>query len=121
MTQIYTSFYVADNTGVKQIFSLENKTRHSFKINVGDVILGTIKKIKAKSFFKYSELVHGFVIRLKKNTNVKNYYNYTFNDNAVILINKNFNPLGTRIFGLFPRELKKNKYLKFNALLLNII
>lgn len=121
MTQLYTFFSVTDNTGVKKIFSLENKTRHSFNIKIGDILLGIIKKIKIKSFLKYSELVYGFVIRLKKNTNVYNSYNYNFNENAIVLITKNFNPLGTRIFGLFPRELKKNKYLKFKAIFLNII
>ncbi|PHJ25373.1 ribosomal protein l14 (apicoplast) [Cystoisospora suis] len=121
MTQINSSFYVSDNTGVKKIFSIQNITKHSFLINMTDVILGIIKEINFNSSFKYSELVYGFVIRLKKNRNINNYYNYSFNDNAVILINKNFNPLGTRIFGLCPLELKKNKYLKFNALTLNII
>ncbi|PFH30596.1 ribosomal protein L14 (apicoplast) [Besnoitia besnoiti] len=121
MTQLNSFFYVSDNTGVKKIFSLQNITKNSFSINTSDIILGIIKEISFKSSFKYSELVYGFVIRIKKNQNINNYYNYTFNENAVILIDKNFNPLGTRVFGLFPEDLKHNNHLKVNSLNLNTI
>ncbi|KAF4646385.1 ribosomal protein L14 (apicoplast) [Toxoplasma gondii RH] len=121
MTQLNSFFYVSDNTGVKKIFSIQNITRNSFLVNTTDIILGIIKEISFKSSFKYSEIVYGFVVRLKKTQNIQNRYNYIFNENAVILIDKNFNPLGTRIFGLFPENLKNNNYLKLNSLVLNII
>lgn len=121
MTQINTYFNIADNSGVKKILCIQNLTRKTKKINLGDLVVGVIKKINSSSKLIYSTIVYGIVIRIKKNIKLYNKYNISFNDNAVVLIDKNLNPIGSRIFGTIPKFLKKKNYLKLHSLTVDLI
>lgn len=121
MTKIYTYFNIADNSGVKKILCIQNLTKKTKKIEIGDLIVGIIKKINYTSKLIYSTIVYGVVIRLKKNIKLYKKYNISFNDNAVVLVDKNLNPIGSRIFGTIPKFLKKKNYLKLHSLTVDLI
>ena len=112
MTQINTYFNIVDNSGVKKILCIQNLTKKTKKIEIGDLIVGVIKKINNTSKLIYSNIVYGIVIRLKKNINLYKKYNISFNDNSAVLVDKNLNPIGSRIFGTIPKFLKKKKLFK---------
>lgn len=121
MTQINTYFNIADNSGVKKILCIQNLTKKTNKIHLGDLIVGVVKKINSTSKLIYSTIVYGVVIRLKKNIKYNNKYNISFNDNAAVLVDKNLNPIGSRIFGSIPKSLKKKNCLKLYSLTVDLI
>lgn len=121
MVQINTYFNIADNSGVKQILCIQNLTKKTKKIQIGDLIVGVVKKINSTSKLIYSTIVYGIVIRLKKNINFDKKYNISFNDNAVVLVDKNLNPIGSRIFGSISKYLKQKNCLKLHSLTVDLI
>nr|YP_009186562.1 ribosomal protein L14 [Cyclospora cayetanensis]AKO71985.1 ribosomal protein L14 [Cyclospora cayetanensis] len=121
MTKINTYFNITDNSGVKKILCIQNLTKKTKLINVGDLIVGVIKKINTTSKLIYSTIVYGIVIRLKKNISINKKYNISFNDNAVVLVDKNLNPIGSRIFGSVPKYLKQKNCLKLHSLTIDLI
>jgi len=121
MTQINTYFKVVDNSGVKKILCIKNLSRKTKKVFFGDLIVGVIKEINSISKLIYSTIIYGVVVRLKKNIFEKKVYNLSFNDNAVVLVDKNLNPLGSRIFGSIPYSLKEKNCLKLNSLTIDLI
>ncbi len=121
MTQLNTYFNIADNSGVKKILCIGNLTKKTKNIKLGDLIIGVIKEINSTSKLIYSTIVYGVVIRLKKNINIDKKYNLFFNDNAAVLVDKNLNPIGSRIFGSIPKSLKKKNCLKLHSLTIDLI
>ena len=116
MSQINTYFKITDNSGVKKILVIENLTRKTKNIKIGDLVVGIVKEINPLSKTFYSNIVYGVVVRLKKNNNSYKKYNVLFNDNAVVLVDKNLNPIGSRIFGSIPKYLKQKNCLKLHSL-----
>lgn len=121
MNVINSIFTVSDNTGVKKVLGITNLSRKTTKIFLGDIIVGIVKKVSSSSKLIYSTIVYGIVIRLKKNNSYLDDYNILFNDNSIVLIDKNSNTLGTRIFGSIPKYLKEKNYLKLNSLTVDFI
>lgn len=121
MTQINTYFNIADNSGVKKILCIRNLTRKTNQIHLGDLIVGVVKEINTASKLLYSTIVYGVVIRLKKNIKIDQNYAVAFNDNAAVLVGKNLNPIGSRIFGSIPKYLKKRNCLKLHSLTVDLI
>ena len=121
MTQINTYFNIADNSGVKKILGIQNLTKKTKKISLGDLIVGVVKKIKNTSKLIYSTIVYGVVIRIKKGIKLCKKYITSFNDNAVVLVDKNLNPIGSRIFGTIPKFLKEKSYLKLYSLTADLL
>ena len=121
MTGLNTLFNVADNSGVQKILSLQNLTKNSSRVQIGDLLVGVVKSILPKNKLNFSNIVYGVVIRLKKNTSLKKTYNLRSNENALVLVDKNLNVLGSRIFGSVPKYLKEKKCLKLSSLTLDLI
>lgn len=121
MTHINSYFKIIDNSGIKKILAIRNLTRTTKKIQLGDLIVGVVKEINTISNPLYSYIVYAIVIRLKKNININKKYNLFFNDNSAVLVDKNLNPIGSRIFGSVPKYLKKKNYLKLHSLTLDLI
>nr|QEM01718.1 50S ribosomal protein L14 [Nephromyces sp. ex Molgula occidentalis] len=111
MSQIGSTFVVADNTGVKTIIWIGLIFSKAHQIKLGNWIIGVITQSVNKTL-KKSNIVKAIVIRLKKTTKFETGLNITFADNAVVLVDHNLNPLGSRILGPLPWILKKNNYLK---------
>jgi len=118
MIQPRTMLNVVDNTGAKilQCFNILGGTRHRYA-QLGDVIVGTIKKAEPRKIVKKHEKVRAVIIRQKRAFRRNDGSYIRFDDNAcVILEGKTKEPKGGRIFGPMAKELKDKGFDKIAAL-----
>ena len=117
MIQQETRCKVADNTGAKEVLCIRvlggSARRYA---GVGDVIVGTVKDALPGGAVKKGEVVKGVVVRTAKERRRQDGSYIKFDDNAVVLINEQKNPRGTRIFGPVARELRDKKFMKIVSL-----
>ena len=117
MIQQETRLAVADNTGAKEVLCIKvlggSKKRYA---RVGDLIVVTIKKSIPSATLKKGEVHKAVVVRTKKETKRKDGSYIRFDDNAVVIINENKEPRGTRVFGPVARELRERKFMKILSL-----
>ena len=126
MIQQESILKVADNSGAKIVKCI--KVLGGFKkryANLGDVIVVSVQQLRNKSK-KTSKVLKGgvfraLVIRTKKHYKRKDGLSFLLQENSVALINKQGNPIGTRILGPIPKVLKKKKFLKFISLSVGLI
>ena len=114
MIREQTRLNVADNTGAKKVMCIRvlggYKKRYG---RIGDIITLTVKKAVPHAMLKKGDVVHGVIVRTKKETRRPNGVYVRFDDNAVVIIDrKTKEPKGTRIFGPVPRELRTKGFLK---------
>nr|QEM01890.1 50S ribosomal protein L14 [Nephromyces sp. ex Molgula occidentalis] len=121
MNKIGSYFNVADNTGVKQILCVGLLKSKKKSIKIGDFLVGIVKNTKNTKHFKKSTIVKAIVIRLKVPLKLKTGWSIKFTDNAVVLVDNNLNPLGTRVFGYVPKILKKKNYFKLISIVKDFI
>nr|YP_010444084.1 ribosomal protein L14 [Haramonas pauciplastida]UTE94971.1 ribosomal protein L14 [Haramonas pauciplastida] len=116
MIQPQTYLNVADNTGAKKIMCIRvlgsNKTYGS----IGDTIIGVVKDAIPNMGVKRSDIVTALIVRTKKPLRRKDGLIIRFDDNAVVIINKDKNPRGTRIFGPIAREIREREFIKIISL-----
>ena len=118
MIQPRTLLKVADNTGAKILmcFQILGGTRHRYA-QIGDVIVGTIKKAEPRKLVKKHEVVRAVLIRQKKALKRSDGSYIRFDDNAcVILEGKTKEPKAGRIFGPMAKELKEKGFDKIASL-----
>ncbi len=117
MIQQESVLTVADNSGAKKILVIRvmggSKRRFG---SVGDVVIGTVKEAIPHADVKKSEIVRAVIVRTKKEIRRKDGSYVRFDDNAAVLINKDNEPRGTRIFGPVARELREKGYMKIISL-----
>jgi large subunit ribosomal protein L14 len=122
MIQIQTLLKVTDNSGGKLVRCLKvlkkgAKTRYG---KIGDVIVVSIQKIRSKnkltSKVKKGDVLYAVIVKTKVRLKRKSGVSFSFNQNSVVLLNKQLKPLATRVFGLVPKELRTNKLLKIISL-----
>ena len=122
MVQQETRLVVADNTGAKEVLCIKvlggSKKRYA---RVGDLIVVTIKKSIPSATLKKGEVHKAVVVRTKKETKRKDGSYIRFDDNAVVIINENKEPAGTRVFGPVARELREKKFMKILSLAPEVI
>jgi large subunit ribosomal protein L14 len=108
---------VADNTGAKELLCIRvlggSGRRYA---GVGDVIVGTVKDALPGGAVKKGEVVRAVVVRTAKERRRPDGSYIRFDDNAVVLINEQKNPRGTRIFGPVARELREKRFMKIISL-----
>jgi large subunit ribosomal protein L14 len=108
---------VADNTGAKEVLCIRvlggSGRRYA---RVGDVIVGTVKDALPGGAVKKGEVVRAVVVRTSKERRRPDGSYIRFDDNAVVIINEQKNPRGTRIFGPVARELREKKFMKIISL-----
>ena len=108
---------VADNTGAKEVLCIRvlggSGRRYA---GVGDVIVGTVKDALPGGAVKKGEVVKAVVVRTAKERRRADGSYIRFDDNAVVLINEQKNPRGTRIFGPVARELREKRFMKIVSL-----
>ena len=121
-----TILRVFDNSGAKTAKCI--KVLGGFKkryANLGDIIVVSIQQLrnKSKKTSKVSkgEVFRGLVVKTKKQYKKKDGSSFFLYENAVVLINKQGNPIGTRILGPMPKVLKKKKFMKFVSLSVGLI
>lgn len=117
MIQQQTILKVSDNSGAKTVKCI--KVLKGFKkkyAKIGDIIVVSVQQIRNKakntSKVKKKEVYHALIIRTKTGYKIENGLTHLFFENSVILINKQGNPIGTRVLGPIPRILKKKKFQK---------
>jgi large subunit ribosomal protein L14 len=120
MIQEETRLAVADNSGAKEVLCIRvlGGARYA---RVGDLITAVVKKAVPQGQVKKSEIVQAVVVRTKKQILRTDGTNVRFDDNAVVIISKDGNPKGTRIFGPVPRELRDRNYMKIVSLATDVI
>jgi large subunit ribosomal protein L14 len=126
MIQQETILKVADNSGAKTVKCI--KVLGGFKkryANLGDVIIVSVRQLRNKSK-KTSKVLKGgvfraLVIRTKNKYKKKDGSLFSLQENSVVLINKQGNPIGTRILGPIPKILKKKKFMKLVSLCVGLI
>lgn len=121
MIQQETILKVADNSGAKTVKCI--KVLGGFKkryANLGDIIVISVQQLRNKSKSTSKVLKGGvfraLVVRTKKRYKKRDGSLFLLEENAVALINKQGNPIGTRILGPIPKILKKKKFMKFVSL-----
>jgi large subunit ribosomal protein L14 len=108
---------VADNTGAKELLCIRvlggSARRYA---RVGDVIVGSVKDALPGGAVKKGEVVRAVVVRTAKERRRQDGSYIRFDDNAVVIINEQRNPRGTRIFGPVARELREKRFMKIISL-----
>jgi large subunit ribosomal protein L14 len=108
---------VADNTGAKEVLCIRvlggSARRYA---GVGDVIVGSVKDALPGGAVKKGEVVRAVVVRTAKERRRPDGSYIRFDDNAVVIINEQKNPRGTRIFGPVARELREKRFMKIISL-----
>jgi len=114
MIQMYSYVDVADNTGAKECMCIKvlggSRRRYA---GLGDVIVASVKKAIPGGDVKPGEVVKAVVVRTKKAARREDGTYVRFDSNAVVLLDNELNPRGTRMFGAVARELR----VKFNKII----
>jgi len=117
MIQAETNLEVADNSGARRVQCIKvlggSKRKYA---SVGDVIVVTVKEAIPRGRVKKGEVVQAVVVRTAKDIRRQDGTAIRFDSNAAVLINKQGEPIGTRIFGPVTRELRAKQYMKIISL-----
>jgi large subunit ribosomal protein L14 len=122
MIQEYTYLDVADNTGAKECMCIKvlggSRRRYA---GIGDIIVASVKKAIPGGEVKQGDVVKGVVVRTRKTTRRDDGSYVRFDRNAVVLIDAEQNPRGTRVFGAVARELRDKGFLRIVSLAAEVV
>jgi large subunit ribosomal protein L14 len=122
MIQQETRLDVADNTGAREVMCIKvlggSRRRYA---GLGDVIICSVKSVIPGSEIKKKAVVRAVVVRRKTSTRRPDGSYIKFDSNAVVLIDKDQNPRGTRIFGAVARELRERNFMKIVSLASEVV
>lgn len=122
MIQSYSRLKVADNTGAKIIMVIRPLGRGTQKsVQIGGIVSATVKVATPQSAVKKKEVVRAVIIRQKKPLGRPDGTSIRFDDNAVVLINADKSPRGSRIFGPVARELRERGYMKIISMATEVL
>ncbi len=107
---------VADNTGAKRAAAIGVIGRNQRYAFIGDVIKAHIKEASPDGTVKEGEVVNAVVVRTRQAIRREDGSYLRFDSNAIVIIDKENNPRGTRIFGPVARELRDKKFMKIISL-----
>ena len=117
MIQMQTNLDVADNSGAKRVMCIKvlggSKRRYA---TVGDIIVVSVKEAMPRGRVKKGDVRKAIVVRVAKDIKRKDGSTIRFDSNAAVLINNQAEPIGTRIFGPVPRELRSKNHMKIISL-----
>jgi large subunit ribosomal protein L14 len=117
MIQPQTYLKVADNTGAKKLMCIRVLAgNQNQSANIGDIIVAVVKDAIPNMPFKKADIVQAVIVRTKKGLKRQNGTFIRFDDNAAVIINKEGNPRGTRVFGPIARELRDKNFTKIISL-----
>jgi len=117
MIQQQSMLDVADNSGAKKVMCIRvlgGSTRRY--ATVGDIIIVSVKEAAPDSNIKKGSVARAVVVRTKKEVRRTDGTYIRFDQNAAVLVNKDNEPVGTRIFGPVARELRWKEYMKIVSL-----
>ena len=117
MIQMQTNLDVADNSGARRVMCIKvlggSKRRYA---TVGDIIVVSIKEAIPRGKVKKGDVMKAVVVRVRKDIRRADGSVIRFDRNAAVLINNQSEPVGTRIFGPVPRELRAKNHMKIISL-----
>jgi large subunit ribosomal protein L14 len=122
MIQQETRLAVADNTGAKEVMCIKvlGGSRRRFA-GLGDIIVCSVKNVIPGSDIKKKSVVRGVIVRCKQPTRRPDGSYIRFDSNAIVLIDADRNPRGTRIFGAVARELRERNFMKIVSLASEVV
>ncbi len=122
MIQQETRLAVADNTGAKEVMCIKvlGGSRHRFA-RLGDTIVCSVKSVIPGSDIKKKAIVRAVIVRTKQPTRRADGSYVRFDNNAVVIIDNDNNPRGTRIFGAVARELRDRNFMKIVSLASEVV
>ena len=117
MIQQQTRLLVADNTGAREVMCIKvlGGTRRRYAY-VGDVIVASVKDAIPDGQVKKGEVVKGVIVRTRQPIQRQDGSRLRFDTNAMVIIDAQMNPRGTRIFGPVARELRERNFMKIISL-----
>ena len=117
MIQMQTNLAVADNSGARRVMCIKvlggSKRKYA---SVGDIIVVSVKEASPKGRVKKGDVAKAVVVRTSKDIKRADGSVIRFDGNAAVLVNNNKEPIGTRIFGPVPRELRASNHMKIISL-----
>ena len=122
MIQMQTMLDVADNTGAKSVRCIKVLGgTHRRYATLGDIVVASVQKALPGSEVKHGTVVKGVIVRVKKATRREDGSYVRFDRNALVLIDPEGNPKGTRIFGAVARELRERNFMKIISLAQEVV
>ncbi len=115
MIQLLSRLEVADNTGAKKVRMIRRIGQNKKTASIGDIIVCHVKESSTEASVKKGTVVRALVVRTKAPVRRRDGSYLRFDENAVVLVNNDGTPKGTRIFGPVARELRQ-KYMKIISL-----
>ena len=117
MIQMQSILDVADNSGARRVFCVKvlggSQRRYA---SIGDIIVVSVKEALPGARVKKKQLHKAVIVRTKKEIGRSDGSYIRFDDNSVVLVDNNREPIGTRIFGPVARELRARNYMKIVSL-----
>ena len=122
MIQQESMVKVADNSGAKtaQVIRVLGGTRRRYA-GLGDVVIVAVKNALPNGTVKKSDVARAVVVRTAKETRRRDGSYIRFDENAVVIINDQGEPRGTRVFGPVAREIREKRYMKIASLAPEVI
>jgi large subunit ribosomal protein L14 len=122
MIQQETRLQVADNTGAKEVQCIKvlggSRRRYA---GLGDIIVCSVKSVIPGSDVKKKAVVRAVIVRTRQPTRRNDGSYIRFDSNAVVIIDNEKNPRGTRIFGAVARELREKNFMKIVSLAAEVV
>lgn len=122
MIQVQTVLEVADNSGARRVQCIKvlggSKRRYAY---IGDVIKVSIKEAIPRGKVKKGEVMNAVVVRTRQGVRRPDGSIIRFDTNAVVILNNQEQPVGTRIFGPVTRELRSTNFMKIVSLALEVL
>ncbi len=116
MIQIRSRLDVADNTGARMATMIGVIGKPTLYAHVGDVITCNVKEASPNGAVKKGDVVRAVVVRTRQPVKRDDGSYLRFDNNAIVIIDKDLNPRGTRIFGPVARELREKNFMKIISL-----
>ena len=117
MLQQESRMKVADNSGARELLVIRVLGGSKVKTgNIGDVVVGTVKKATPNGTVKEGKVVKAVIVRSKFGVRREDGSYIKFDDNACVLIKDDKSPVGTRVLGPVARELREKDYMKIVSL-----
>lgn len=117
MIQTETRLTVADNSGAKELYCIKvlggSKRRYA---SIGDIIMVSVKEAIPNAKVRKGDIVPAVIVRTKKEISRPDGSSIRFDDNSAVVLTKNNEPVGTRIFGPVARELRAKRFMKIVSL-----
>ena len=117
MVQEYTTLKVADNSGARKLrcFKVLGGSKRRYA-SIGDIVVASVREADPQGNVKKGTVIRAVIVRTRKEVARPDGSYLRFYDNAAVLINKDNEPVGTRIFGAVGRELRGKNFMRIVSL-----